>query len=93
MQTIRLKGNETPVFLSKIILGTGAFGTSIPAEEAFRMLDRYLELGGSTLDTARVYGTWGPPAVRSARRQSAHGCAAAAAAAVSPSSPKAAIRR
>ena len=60
MQTIRLKGNETPVFLSKIILGTGAFGTSIPAEEAFRMLYRYLELGGSTLDTARVYGTWGP---------------------------------
>lgn len=60
MQNIRLGGSGNPVFLSKIILGTGAFGTSIPAEEAFRLLDRYLELGGSTLDTARVYGTWGP---------------------------------
>lgn len=60
MQNIRLNGNGESVFLSKITLGTGSFGTSISVEEAFRMLDRYLELGGSTLDTARVYGTWGP---------------------------------
>lgn len=93
MQNIRLGGSGNPVFLSKIILGTGAFGTSIPAEEAFRLLDRYLELGGSTLDTARVYGTWGPAGPRSARKPSAPGCAAAAAAAALPLSPRAAIRR
>lgn len=50
---------ETPngiVTMSKIVLGTDYYGVNIPEEQAFALMDRYLELGGNTLDTARVYG-------------------------------------
>jgi aryl-alcohol dehydrogenase-like predicted oxidoreductase len=45
---------------SVICLGTGGFGSSIPQEDAFRMLDLFAELGGNFLDTARVYAAWIP---------------------------------
>lgn len=41
---------------SVLALGTMAFGTSISEEDSFAMLDRFFELGGNFLDTARVYG-------------------------------------
>lgn len=93
MQTIRLKGNETPVFLSKIILGTGAFGTSIPAEEAFRMLDRYLELGGQHAGYSPCIRHLGPTGRAVSEKTIGAWLRSRGAAAVSPSSPKAAIRR
>lgn len=43
----------------KICLGTGDFGTRISKKEAFRILDRYFELGGTLLDTANIYARWG----------------------------------
>ncbi len=48
----------TSINLSKVILGTANFGTSIPEEQAFAQMDCYYENGGRTLDTAAVYGDW-----------------------------------
>jgi aryl-alcohol dehydrogenase-like predicted oxidoreductase len=45
---------------SVICLGAGGFGSSIPQESAFRMLDLFAELGGNFVDTARVYAAWIP---------------------------------
>lgn len=42
-----------------ICLGAGNFGTKTSKEEAFRIMDRYLELGGVMIDTANVYARWG----------------------------------
>lgn len=42
--------------MSKIVLGTDYFGVNIPEERAFALMDRYLELGGNVIDTARIYG-------------------------------------
>lgn len=42
-----------------ICLGTGNFGTSTSKQEAFRIMDRYAEFGGTMFDTANVYARWG----------------------------------
>lgn len=42
--------------LSDIVLGTCYFGSTISQSDSFALLDRYYELGGRTIDTARVYG-------------------------------------
>jgi aryl-alcohol dehydrogenase-like predicted oxidoreductase len=41
--------------VSELCLGTMFFGSTIPPERAFRLLDLYAEAGGSFLDTANVY--------------------------------------
>ena len=45
-----------PLTVSRICLGTMLMGGKTPREEAFRMLDRYVEVGGNFFDTADVYG-------------------------------------
>ena len=40
---------------SRILLGTGYFGDGISETEAFLMMDRFRELGGTHIDTARLY--------------------------------------
>ncbi len=40
---------------SKILLGTAYFGDTISQEEAFDIMDKYCELGGCHIDTARLY--------------------------------------
>ena len=40
---------------SKILLGTAYFGDTISVEESFRIMDTYRELGGTHIDTARLY--------------------------------------
>lgn len=40
---------------SKILLGTAYFGDTISKEEAFSMMDRFREMGGTHIDTARLY--------------------------------------
>jgi aryl-alcohol dehydrogenase-like predicted oxidoreductase len=42
--------------VSNLILGTMGFGTETPEEEAFAILDAFLEAGGNMIDTADVYG-------------------------------------
>jgi aryl-alcohol dehydrogenase-like predicted oxidoreductase len=45
-----------PLTVSRIALGTMLMGGKTPRDESHRMLDRYLEAGGTFLDTADVYG-------------------------------------
>ncbi len=40
---------------SKIILGTAYFGDTISQNEAFDIMDKYYEMGGCHIDTARMY--------------------------------------
>ncbi len=40
---------------SRILLGTAYFGDGISEKEAFAIMDRYCELGGTHIDTARLY--------------------------------------
>jgi aryl-alcohol dehydrogenase-like predicted oxidoreductase len=42
--------------VSTLILGTMGFGTETPEEEAFAILDTFLDAGGNMIDTADVYG-------------------------------------
>jgi hypothetical protein len=55
---IKVPGDELNV--SKIVLGTDYFGTSVPQETAFELLDYYVEVGGNCIDTARFYADWMP---------------------------------
>lgn len=43
---------------SVIALGTVSFGSTMAAGDAFRMLDLFLELGGTFIDTAHIYADW-----------------------------------
>jgi len=43
---------------SKIGLGTGRFGTVVPEELSFELLDYFYEHGGTVVDTARNYYEW-----------------------------------
>jgi aryl-alcohol dehydrogenase-like predicted oxidoreductase len=45
-----------PLSVSRICLGTMLMGGKTPREESHRMLDRYVEAGGTFVDTADVYG-------------------------------------
>lgn len=50
---------------SRIILGTGRFGSLIEEGTAFELMDAYIEAGGNVIDTAEVYGDWIPGAGKS----------------------------
>jgi aryl-alcohol dehydrogenase-like predicted oxidoreductase len=52
MQTTKLG----PLTVSRICLGAMLMGGKTPADESHRMLDRFLEAGGTFIDTADVYG-------------------------------------
>lgn len=56
MQTLRL-GDHGPT-VSELCLGTGGFGTSVPKDTAWAIMDRFAEAGGTFLDTAHVYAAW-----------------------------------
>jgi aryl-alcohol dehydrogenase-like predicted oxidoreductase len=45
-----------PLTVSRLCLGTMLMGGATPAHEAHRMLDRFLDAGGTFIDTADVYG-------------------------------------
>jgi aryl-alcohol dehydrogenase-like predicted oxidoreductase len=49
-------GLETP----RLVLGGNVFGFTAKGEEAFRILDRFAEAGGTMIDTADVYSKWVP---------------------------------
>lgn len=40
---------------SKIFLGTAYFGDGISVEDSFKIMDKFRELGGTHIDTARLY--------------------------------------
>jgi aryl-alcohol dehydrogenase-like predicted oxidoreductase len=45
-----------PLTVSRLALGAMLFGGATPEDEAYRILDRFLEAGGTLIDTADVYG-------------------------------------
>jgi len=49
-----------PVPVSRIALGTAMFGTGIPHDDAWRVMDCFVERGGTCLDTAHIYAAWLP---------------------------------
>jgi hypothetical protein len=54
MQTTRL--GRTALEVSRLCLGTMNFGPQTTEPDAFRIMDRALELGINFFDTANVYG-------------------------------------
>lgn len=45
---------------SRLVLGGNVFGWTATGEEAFRILDRFLDAGGTMIDTADAYSVWAP---------------------------------
>jgi aryl-alcohol dehydrogenase-like predicted oxidoreductase len=52
---LRRKLGNTGIAVSKIALGTMYFGSETPEEDAFAILDAFLEADGNLVDTADVY--------------------------------------
>lgn len=55
MLTGKIKGSKGDIPVSRLIMGSYTLGSFIPEADSFRILDKYYELGGRTLDTARSY--------------------------------------
>jgi len=49
-------GLRTP----RLVLGGNVFNYTVRGEEAFAILDRFIEAGGTMIDTADVYSAWVP---------------------------------
>ena len=49
-------GLSTP----RLVLGGNVFGWTAGRDESFRILDRFVEAGGTMIDTADVYSVWVP---------------------------------
>ena len=56
MRKLGGSGLETP----RLVLGGNVFGWTVNGEEAFAILDRFAEAGGTMIDTADVYSAWVP---------------------------------
>lgn len=46
--------------ISRLVLGGNVFGWNLTGDEAFRVLDRFVDGGGVMIDTADVYSKWAP---------------------------------
>lgn len=60
MQYFNMKLPKDSMDISKIVLGTDYFGTTVTEETAFRLMDNFTDAGGNCIDTARVYASWLP---------------------------------
>lgn len=60
MQYLQLRGNDGPLSVSKLVLGTDYFGSGVDKDLAFQIIDTYVAAGGNMLDTARFYADWVP---------------------------------
>ena len=56
MRSLVLPG--LPTMVSTIALGTAAFGSLVPPDQSFAMLDAFVDAGGTLIDTAHVYADW-----------------------------------
>lgn len=54
----KLPLGHTGVQVSALCLGCMDFGTKVDEEESFRLLDQYVDAGGTFLDTANNYSYW-----------------------------------
>lgn len=44
----------------QLVLGANSFGWTSSAEDTFAVLDRFVDAGGTTIDTADAYSLWAP---------------------------------
>ena len=58
MEKRRVLSREANVSASLLCLGTLPFGTTVGEDTAFALLDRFLEAGGTAIDTANNYAFW-----------------------------------
>ena len=56
MRTLGASGLKTP----RLVLGGNVFGFTVKGEDAFHLLDRFVEAGGTMIDTADSYSAWVP---------------------------------
>jgi aryl-alcohol dehydrogenase-like predicted oxidoreductase len=56
----KLTLNNSDLSVSQLCYGTNMLGTAIDQGRANAILDRFAELGGNFIDTARSYGDWIP---------------------------------
>lgn len=56
LRNIGSSGLRTP----RLVLGGNVFGWTAKGEDAFRILDRFADAGGTMIDTADVYSAWAP---------------------------------
>jgi aryl-alcohol dehydrogenase-like predicted oxidoreductase len=56
IRTIAGTGLQTP----RLVLGGNVFDWTVKGDEAFAILDRFAEAGGTMIDTAEVYSAWVP---------------------------------
>lgn len=61
-----IKLANTDLSVSALCYGTNMLGTAIDQSGADAILDRFAELGGNFIDTARSYGDWVPDAPKGA---------------------------
>ncbi|MCC6756106.1 MAG: aldo/keto reductase [Solirubrobacterales bacterium] len=66
MRQLTLPGSDLHV--SSLCLGTGQFGSGIGQEMSWRLLDAFVEAGGTFVDSANVYGDWVPGAKSSSEK-------------------------
>ena len=63
-----IKIENTDLVLSKIGFGTVNAGLAWDNEDAFEILERYVNLGGNVIDCARIYSDWVEPEIGRAER-------------------------
>ena len=56
----KIKLGSSDAFISIICLGAMFFGTKTIKEMSFKIMDEYLENGGSFIDTSNMYASWVP---------------------------------
>jgi len=59
MRTMVIPSKPTSFTVSRIVLGTAQYGTRVPEDTAYKLMDSYYSEGGTTIDTANIYGRWG----------------------------------
>ena len=52
--------SHTDLSVSRLCYGTNMLGTELDQDQSNAILDRFVELGGNFIDTARMYGDWVP---------------------------------
>ncbi len=56
MLYLKIQAVDREYALTKPVLGSANFGLNISKDEAYAIMDKYYELGGNAIDTARSYG-------------------------------------
>ena len=60
MKTGRIKTADGYLAMSKIVLGASNYGSEISDGQSYAIMDKYYELGGRCIDTARAYASYIP---------------------------------